>query len=133
MSLDQTPLRLTARVNYTFTPSLSLQVYAQPFVSAGTYTDWRELADPRSARYDERYRPYAGGDPGGFESLQFRSNTVLRWEYRPGSTLFLVWAQGRQTFDGRPHEFDLDRARGELFSLHPDNTLLLKLSYWLNP
>ena len=132
--LDQTTLSLTARVNYTFTPGLSLQVYAQPFVSDGTYSDWRELSDtPRSAQYHERYRPYAGGDPGGFESLQFRSNTVLRWEYRPGSTLFLVWAQGRQQFDGSPHEFDLGRTRRELFSLHPDNTLLVKLSYWLNP
>jgi hypothetical protein len=65
--------------------------------------------------------------------MQFRSNSVLRWEYRPGSTLFLVWAQGRQDFNPNAHDFDFSRDREALFSLHPDNTLLLKLSYWLNP
>ena len=132
--LDQTTVSLTARANYTFTPGLSLQLYAQPFVSTGSYSDWRELADPRSARYDERYRPYAGGDAGGFESLQFRSNTVLRWEYRPGSTLFLVWSQGRASYDAsQPYRFDGGREPDDLFGLHPDNTLLLKVSYWVNP
>ncbi|HEU4632310.1 MAG TPA: DUF5916 domain-containing protein [Gemmatimonadaceae bacterium] len=130
--LDQSTLSLTARVNYTFTPDVTLQVYAQPFVSTGTYSDWRELADPRAERYEDRYRPYAG-DPGGFRSLQFRSNTVLRWEYRPGSTLFLVWSQGRDRFDGEAHDFDIRRDREDLFAIHPDNTLLLKVSYWLNP
>ena len=144
--LDQSTMSVSARVNYTFSPALSLQVYAEPFVSTGAYSDWRELDAPRAARYEDRYRPFVGGpapgqpytgtgpgDPGGFRSLQFRSNTVLRWEYRPGSTLFLVWSQGRQGFDPRPHEFDFGQARSDLFSLHPENTLLLKVSYWFNP
>ena len=133
--LDQTTTSITGRVNYTFTPALSLQLYAQPFVSTGIYSDWRELDDPRAAAYEDRFKPFTqrGGDAGGFRSLQFRSNTVLRWEYRPGSTLFLVWAQGRQDFDPAAHEFDFDAARRELFTLHPENTLLLKVSYWLNP
>jgi hypothetical protein len=130
--LDQSTVSLTARVNYTFTPNVTLQLYAQPFVSTGTYGDWRELASPRAGRYEDRYRPYAG-DPGGFRSLQFRSNTVLRWEYRPGSTLFLVWSQGRDRFDDAAHDFDFGRDRSDMFGIHPDNTLLLKMSYWLNP
>jgi hypothetical protein len=130
--LDQSTISLTARVNYTFTPNVTLQFYAQPFASTGTYSDWRELADPRAARYEDRYQPYEG-DPGGFRSLQFRSNTVLRWEYRPGSTLFLVWSQGRDRFDGEAYDFDFRRDRSDLFAIHPDNTLLLKMSYWLNP
>ena len=75
-------------------------MYASPFISKGTYSDVREMADARASEYDARYRPYAdpavAGDPGGFNFQQFRSNVVFRWEYRPGSTLFLVWSQGRE-------------------------------------
>ena len=133
--LDQTTVQLTARMNYTFTPALSLQLYAQPFVSTGEYTDWREMADPRADRYEDRYRPFDGAEPPrGFRSMQFRSNSVLRWEYRPGSTLFLVWSQGRSAFDAsQPYRFDRGRDPDDLFAVHPDNTLLVKVSYWLNP
>ena len=135
--LEQTTVSLTSRLNYTFTPSLTLQVYAQPYVSTGRYTDWKELADPRAKRLANRYVPYespTGAGPGGFRFMQFRSNTVLRWEYRPGSTLFLVWAQGRQAYEeGEPWQFDSGRDPRALFERHPDNTLLLKVAYWLNP
>ena len=49
---------LNTRINVTASPTLSLQVYAQPYISAGDYDDWRELADPRAVRYEDRYRPY---------------------------------------------------------------------------
>ena len=98
--LEQRTFSLTWRLGYTFTPTTSLQVYASPFVSKGTYSDVREIADARASDYDARYRPYGdpavAGDPGGFNFQQFRSNVVFRWEYRPGSTLFLVWSQGRE-------------------------------------
>jgi len=98
--LDQRTASLRFRFNYTATPNLTLQVYAEPFVTRGTYSDVRELADPRAAAYDDRYQPYGDAevtaDPGAFNFKQFRSNVVLRWEYHPGSTLYLVWAQGRQ-------------------------------------
>ena len=56
-----------------------------------------------------RFKPFTGqGDPGGFNFKEFRSNTVLRWEYRPGSTLFLVWAQGRE-IDGVANDFSFRR------------------------
>jgi hypothetical protein len=57
---------------------------------------------------------------------------VLRWEYRPGSTAFLVWQQGRDRLDERNGDFSARRDYGDLFGLHPDNTLLLKVSYWFN-
>ena len=130
--LEQTTLSLTARLNYTFTPSLTLQFYAQPFVSTGTYSNWRELNDPRAASYADRYQPFTGeGDPGGFRFMQFRSNTVLRWEYRPGSAIFLVWSQGRQRADEGPYELDFSRDGRDLFGAHPGNTFLLKASWWL--
>ncbi|MGH7718969.1 MAG: DUF5916 domain-containing protein, partial [Gemmatimonadaceae bacterium] len=138
--LDQTTMSLTARVNYTFTPDLSLQLYAQPFVTSGTYSDWRELDDPRADRYDDRFKPFTatavGGDsddPGGFSFGQFRSNTVLRWEYRPGSTIFFVWSQGRDRNIDAPSRFRFGRDVNDLFSQHPDNTFLVKASFWFAP
>lgn len=131
--LEQTTMGLTARANYTMTPTLSLQVYANPFVSAGTYSNWRELDNPRARKFADRFRPYAGGDPGGFEFAQFRSNTVLRWEYRPGSTLFAVWQQGRGGFDPVATRFNFGRDYRDLFDRHASNTFLIKASYWFNP
>ncbi|MDH5234758.1 MAG: DUF5916 domain-containing protein, partial [Gemmatimonadota bacterium] len=131
--LDQHILAVTARANVTLTPTLSVQLYAQPFIATGAWSDWRELADAGAASYDDRYQPYGGGAvPAGFNSKQFNSNTVLRWEYRPGSTVFLVWQQGRR--DARdPGTFDAGRDVAHLFNARPDNTLLLKVSYWFNP
>ena len=131
--LDQKTLSLTARMNYTMTPTLSLQFYGSPFVSKGEYSNWQELDDPRADEYEDRFKPFTGrGDPGGFNFKQFRSNTVLRWEYRPGSTLFLVWAQGREG-DGSPNDFSFGRDLRNVFDTHPNNTFLVKVSYWFNP
>ena len=131
--LDQTLTSLTTRLDFTATPTLSLQLYASPFITSGRYSNWRELANPRADEYRDRYKAYtAQGDPGGFNFKQFRSNTVVRWEYRPGSTLFVVWAQGR-TEDGVDRgTFDVSRDANNLFRVRPDNTFLIKSSYWLN-
>ena len=102
-------------------------------MTTGKYSDWRELANPRAEKYEDRYKPYLGGDPGGFDFKQLRSNTVVRWEYRPGSTLFFVWQQGREESGGQPSDFNLGHDLQKLFSLHPNNTLLIKASYWFNP
>lgn len=67
-----------------------------------------------------------------FNSLQFRSNVVLRWEYQPGSTLFLVWAQAREG-DGPAGTPTLGDDLGQLFGVHPTNVFMVKVSYWLNP
>lgn len=133
--LEQSTASVTARLNYTFTPDISLQAYLQPFVSRGRYSDVRALSDtPRAAERDARFVAYddpeVTADPGGFRYRQFRSNLVFRWEYRPGSTLFVVWNQGRE--GSAPH---LDGAGlrdevSDLFALHPSNTFLVKMSYW---
>jgi type VI secretion system protein VasG len=132
--LDQSTVGITARLNWTASPTLSFQLYAQPFVSTGTFRNWRELADPRAGRYEDRYRPYGGqANPDGFSYKQFNSNAVVRWEYRPGSTLFLVWQQGRLQSDANRGAFDFSRDYRDLFRAHPDNTLLVKVAYWVNP
>ena len=130
--LDQKTLSLTGRVDYTITPELTLQVYAQPFVSKGGYSNPRELANPRAAAYPDRFQPYTGTTFGGFNFKQFNSNLVLRWEYRPGSTLFVVWTQGRNDFLGATGTRSFAGDFRDMFSLHPNNTFLVKASYWLN-
>jgi hypothetical protein len=133
--LSQKTLSLTTRLNYTASPNLSIQFYGSPFVSVGEYSDWREVVDGRAPSYDDRYTPFAlGGDPTeqNFNFKQFRSNLVLRWEYRPGSTLFLVWGQGRDESELDPGNFGGMRDYRNLFRSHPNNTFLIKASYWFS-
>ncbi len=132
--LNQTTVAVTSRVNWTASPTLSMQFYAQPFVSTGEFSNWREIGSARSSSYDARLTSYGGGiSPTGFNFKQFNSNAVARWEYRPGSTLFLVWQQGRLQDGRNPGNFAFARDYRDLFRTHPDNTLLVKLSYWFNP
>ncbi|HMA40803.1 MAG TPA: DUF5916 domain-containing protein [Gemmatimonadales bacterium] len=132
--LEQRTMSLQWRINFTATPNLTVQLYAEPFVSKGHYSNVRELsATPRAAAYLDRFQPYA--DPTvaqDFNVKQFRSNMVLRWEYKPGSTIYLVWSQGREDFEPnygtRSFRGDFD----ELFHQHPDNTFLVKVSHWFD-
>jgi hypothetical protein len=132
--LEQKTLSLTWRLEYTFTPNTSLQVYASPFVSKGTYTDVREVGQAGAASYAARYQPYAdpavAGDPGGFNVKEFRSNVVFRWEYRPGSTLFLVWSQEREGSSAVEGGKSFGGDLGNLFRQRADHIFLVKVSYW---
>jgi hypothetical protein len=130
--LEQRTHSLTLRVNYTMTRNLSLQLYGQPFVSTGRYVSYKELVDGRAVRYEDRYAPYEYDDNADFNVLSFRTTNVLRWEYRPGSTLFVVWQQGREG-EGVPGRFALGRDYSDLFSTPSSNTLLVKFAYWMNP
>jgi uncharacterized protein DUF5916/cellulose/xylan binding protein with CBM9 domain len=130
--LEQKQLALTMRVTYPFTANATLQVYAQPFISKGTFSSVRELsATPRAKDYASRYQPYPISI-GGFNFKQFRSNVVFRWEYRPGSTLFVVWSQGRLGSTGVEGTRSFGGDMNDLFDLPPDNSFLVKLSYWIN-
>ena len=131
--LEQSTLRLTTRLNYTASPTLTVQLYAQPFVSTGDYSDWKELADQRAGGYQDRFRVFSASDPGGFNVRRFQSNTVVRWEYRPASTLFFVWQQGRAGDDPTQPNFNFNRDVNAIFGLHPANTFLIKASFWFNP
>ena len=149
--IDQRTVGLTGRFDFTFKPDLTLQLYAQPFISAGEYGDFKEVSDPSAQRHVDRYSPLdpdrvndlyqvdLDGD-GSLESFsnpdfnfqQFRSTMVLRWEYRPGSLLYLVWSQGRDnsTQNGR---LALEENLGDLFSQASQNVFMLKMSYWITP
>lgn len=134
--LDQTTLSLNTRLNFTATPNLSFQFYAEPFVSNGTYADRKEIRDARADSYANRFKPYGSGSGvfDGFNYRQFNSNAVLRYEYRPGSSLFMVWQQGRSSFlTPADAEYQVGRDYGAALRDHPNNTFLVKLSYWINP
>lgn len=131
--IDQQTVAMTFRLDYTVTPTLTLQVYGQPFVSKGKWSNLRELsATPRADSYADRYRPYAGTIPQDFNQKFFNSNVVLRWEYRPGSTLFLVWNQGRQNSEDTMGNGSFTSDFGKLFNSRPLNTFLIKMSYWFS-
>ncbi len=131
--LEQTQRSMTVRISYTATPTLSVEVYGQPFSSHGDFSEWLQVANARAGSWADRYAAYNGGDPGAFDFKQYRSNTVVRWEYRRGSTLYFVWAQERTINVGDPTQarqaaLGLD----QLMSAHPGNVLLIKGSYWLS-
>jgi hypothetical protein len=142
-------------VDWTFSPVLSLQVFAQPFISSADFGAPAELRRPgeyafnvygRDAGEVEQVqggvRVYPQGRDGSaapfvvpnqdFTVRSLRGNAVLRWEYRPGSTLFVAWQQNRSsTLD--TGLFGLGRDAPDLLASRPDNVLVIKASYWLNP
>jgi hypothetical protein len=129
--LDQKTTSMSFRLDYTASPTLTVQAYAAPFVSKGPYSNVRELANPRADQYQDRFQPYAVTP--SFENFKaFNSNLVVRWEYRPGSTLFVVWSQGRVDDSDLDVTRSMPRDFRRLFDQHPRNTFLVKVSYWLS-
>jgi hypothetical protein len=131
--LDQRTVSANVRFNVSFTPNLSLETYLQPLVSAGEYTDFKELARSRSydfVHYDEAGAPLALPDPSfNFKSL--RGNAVLRWEYRPGSVLYFVWTQERTDFE-RLGELRFGPSTRRLFDAEADDVFMVKATYYLD-
>ena len=146
--MDQTTLGTTVRVNYTLSPTLSVELYAQPLVSSGQYKDYREANRPRARKYGDRFATvhttraideisidrdddgqtdYSITKPD-FNFRELRSNLVLRWEYLPGSTLFLVWSHARAN-EATQGRFDLDSDFEALADEAGEHVMMLKLSY----
>jgi hypothetical protein len=151
--LEQTELSLAADLSVTFSPGLTLQVFARPFVGGATFTGLKELERSRAfefARYadagtvvreDGGYviDPDGPGPAGEFEvddetftTRSLRGNAVLRWEWRRGSTLFLVWQQQREFEDGSGN-LRVRRDLRELGRAPPDNVFVAKVTWWINP
>lgn len=128
--LDQTTVAMETRLNVTFTPRLSLELYAQPFLSSGDYGRPVELLAPRTFDFE----PYGGDTPNlDFNYRSLRGNAVLRWEWKPGSTLYLAWQQTRSDIAPGVGDFDFGRDRSALFRAQPDNIFLIKVNYWISP
>ncbi|MEP6835579.1 MAG: DUF5916 domain-containing protein [Gemmatimonas sp.] len=133
--LNQRTVSMSTRLNYTATPTLTFEFYGQPFVASAKYSNVREIsATPEAARFDDRYQSFVApaGTPTMQKFTQLRTNSVARWEFRPGSTLFVVWAHGRTDDTNRNPDQSWARDYRDLFALHPDNTFLVKMAYWLN-
>jgi hypothetical protein len=119
----------TTRLDISFTTNASLQLYLQPFMAVGNYSNFKELARPESYEFitysDMDYNP-------DFHTRSLKSNAVFRWEYKPGSILFLVWSQSRGAYfnDNEPSINAFSDIKGG-FSDKGENVFLAKLSYWL--
>ena len=130
--LDQRIFSMTTRLNYTITPRMSLQIYAMPFVTAGKYSDFREVTDPRAERYENRFTTYDYEDNPDFNFKQLRSNLVFRWEYSPGSTLYLVWSRGATHYEEEYGRYSLGRDLDRMWDAPSDNTFLVKFNKWFS-
>jgi len=148
--LDATTVAMAARVDWTFTPELSLQLYARPFATRGRYSAFKDFDRPRAfslpvfgldlGTATENADESTTIDPGDggqaftldrdFTVRSLQGNAVLRWEYKPGSTLFFVWQQQRDGFES-DGALRFGRDLGGLFTDTPTNVFLVKLSYWL--
>jgi hypothetical protein len=151
-TLDQKEISMITRLDWTFSPKLSLQLFLQPLISAGDFTQLKEFAQPRT--YDFAVYGQDKGtitetsdgsviDPGdggaaftipeqNFTIRSLRGNAVLRWEWRPGSTLFLVWQQNRQS-DDTSGDLDVSRDVDALLTGGAArNVVAVKASYWLS-
>ncbi|HEX5633042.1 MAG TPA: DUF5916 domain-containing protein, partial [Gemmatimonadales bacterium] len=151
--LDQHTISGNLRLNWIFSPKLSVELYMQPLVSTGEYTQLKELEAPRTFDF-VRYGVDGGStwdreagvvDPDGagpaapievgkpdFTFASLRGNAVMRWEWAPGSTLFLVWTHNRDDSNG-VGKFAPGQAFGDLMDTPADNVLMAKLTWWWNP
>jgi hypothetical protein len=148
---DQAWLRANFRANITFTPTLTLQAYVAPFYATVRYVGFKRLEEPRAVVYADRFRALDRdpaqtavvldvdrngtyetnlGNPD-FSSTSLNTNFVLRWEYRPGSTVFVVWQQGRSA-SGGDGEFRLRDVGRSIVDALPRNLFLVKVNYWLS-
>jgi len=146
----QTTASMTMRVNWTFSPRLSLQAYAQPYVATGRYSEYKDVTKAGAAKFSARFVPLAGanlmlaGDDTftatrdgtfsfsrpDFSFRQLRSTVVLRWEYRPGSSVFAIWSHGR-TSDDASGRFELGRDLRALGESDAENVVMVKANYWI--
>ncbi|MFC2155464.1 DUF5916 domain-containing protein, partial [Acidobacteriota bacterium] len=148
--IKQDTLSCSIHINWIFSPKLSLQGYIQPFIAVGAYKGFKELARPKSFdfnRFGENNSSitYEDGsyniDPDGpeaatsfsfsnpdFNYKSLRGTIVLRWEYRPGSTLYAVWTQNRADY-ADPGNFRFGRDFSNLFSAPGDDIFMIKFTY----
>ncbi|MCW0482205.1 DUF5916 domain-containing protein [Gaoshiqia sediminis] len=146
--IDQKTLESTLRVEYFLTPELSLQYYASPYASVGKYSRFRRVADGSSKNLDLRYVSLTGdlnnakytfsdGDQQytltnpDFNFQEFNSNLVARWEFRPGSTVYLVW-NSSMSKNVRVYQPSVTESFGDIFGMNARHVFMLKFTYWFS-
>jgi hypothetical protein len=150
-TLDQKEFSLPTRLNLVLSPRMSIQLYMQPLISVGDYTDFKELARPRTFDFvhygidrgaislDPAEQTYTVEPGDGGETFQFsdpnfnfkslRVNAIFRWEWRRGSAMYLVWTEQRQD-STNPGDFAFRRDFGDVFGAPANDVLLFKIAYW---
>jgi hypothetical protein len=152
--LDRKTMGLTVRLDYSITPELTIQYYGNPYFSNGIYSKFKNITNPDSKDYSEMYSLYNENnsvlnaedntysfdenrdnvfdytlDNPDFNFREFRSNLVARWEYKSGSTIYLVWTHGRSQYENVTNNSINDNIGG-LFDIFPNNVFLVKFNYW---
>ncbi len=147
--IHETDTALTMRVNWTFSPHLSLQGYAQPFVASGEYSQLKDVDHPDATHFGDRFHILEGNeyavmdgrvyvnhngsyafDKPDFDIRQLRSTLVVRWEYRPGSSVFAIWSHG-QTSSVDDGHYRLGHDLAGLASAAGENIVMIKANYWI--
>ncbi|WP_281989371.1 DUF5916 domain-containing protein [Aquimarina aggregata] len=149
--IEQQTLSASIRLNYNINPNLTIQYYGQPFISRGRYKDFNFVNNPIAKDLSERVTLFDNNqisfaddtysidedrngtvdytvDNPDFAFVQFRSNLVLRWEYIPGSEIFLVWSQG-VTGSGDSNDHLFRSLNNQILDQQPENTFLIKATY----
>ena len=155
--IDQEVWGLTFRANLALSPELTVQYYGSPFIATGRYGEFKKAGETLASGYEDRFHRYgpseiayaaapglyrvteAAGGAGAsyafgnpdFSVREFRSNLVARWEYKPGSSLYLVWSQGRSG-EGSDPTRSFGGHWGDLWRDRADNVFLVKASYWFS-
>ena len=153
-SIDRKTFSMSLRLDLILTPELTIQFWGQPFIASGDYSEFKYITDPHADRFTDRFHTYTASEIGydepngyynineggsglsyGFEDpdfnvKEFLSNLVFRWEYRPGSFLYLVWSQTRSGYDPWGY-FNFGDDFMDMWDAHPTNVVMLKLSYRL--
>ncbi len=152
--MEQQTISANIRLNWTFTPKLSLQLFVQPLISVGNYNNFKEYAEPRTLdynyygengstiTYDSENSEYTVDPDGSGESnflfenpdfnfKSFRANLVFRYEVLPGSTLYFVWTNDRANYENQGN-FDVVNDFTNLWEEETDNVFLLKFTYWID-
>jgi hypothetical protein len=151
--IERNTANMSLRINYNITPELTIQYWGQPFIATGDYTDFKHITDSKADELSDRYYLYTDNqisfdeqqnaylidentdgttdysfEKPDFNVKEFLSNLVVRWEYQPGSTFYLVWSQTRNHYvnDGA---FDISNDVEDLFSAGANNVFLIKFSY----
>jgi hypothetical protein len=149
-TIDRNTLSSTLRFEYYISPEISIQYYGNPYASTGTYENFREVADASNQALDKRYVSLVN-DPNSTNNLvlkrngvsaysirnpdfnfqEFRSNLVGRWEFRPGSTLYLVWTNTRSNYSDQLDQ-SIWKSFGNIMNVKSENVFMLKFSYWFS-
>lgn len=155
-TLDQKTYVLSLRLEYSINPELSIQYYGRPYLTSGKYSNYKYITNPKANNYNDRFNNYlttqitydsnneeylvdenSDGNSDfsfsnpNFNFLDFQSNFIVRWEYRPGSTVFFVWTLGKQTSEST-YSTSLNSDISNIYNTHPHNIFLVKLSYRFN-